>query len=74
MSEAIRTLYVVVKTEDEASKPLSEIDANADAAAESMSSLKSFAQGAFGAQVVGSIMSFASASLDAYKALEQNRI
>lgn len=74
MSEAIRTLYVVVKTEDESSQPLSEIDENADSAAKSLSELKSFAQGAFGAQVVGSIMSFASASLDAYKALEQNRI
>lgn len=74
MSEAIRTLYVSVKVEDDATKPLENIDKTADSTAGSMSSLKSFAQGAFGAAVIGGITSFASASLDAYKALEQNRI
>jgi len=74
MSEAIRTIYVQIEAEDNASKALKSIDNSADEAADSMSALKSFAQGAFGAQVLGSVMSFASASIDAYKALEQNRI
>ncbi len=74
MSEAIRTLYVSVEVDDKATAGLEKVDSQADKAADSLSDLKSFAQGAFGAQVVASITAFASASIDAYKALEQNRV